>query len=610
MRQLARVAPVPLTALLLLLLALLAPAQAFAHAQLQSTTPQRGAVLRTQPDAVVFRFDEPVEGNFGAVRVFDARGRRVDAGDAYHPGGRGTALAVHLRDDLPDGGYTATYRVVSADAHIVSGGVVFSVGEAGTSGQTVAELLGGQQTGAVTDVAFGIARGLQFGAIAVALGALAFLLLVWRGVAGSLALPAAASIAFARRHRTLVLGAALAGVISAAAGIVLQGAEAAGIAGFDALRPSVVRETLGTRFGTIWGIAVAAWLVIALVALVALAPPDLRSGRGGVYAAGDGDGDGRGSGADDAPSGLRSHEQFALAAFLPPAIFLLLLPALGGHASVQSPTWLLLPTNVIHVGAMSVWVGGLATLLLALPAATRALPARGDRSRLLAAALTRFSPLALIAVIALVASGIVQGVVEVRTVAHLFDTPFGRAVAIKVVLVLILIGLGVVQRRRVLPALRAVAAAAQPPAGAGLLLRRVLRGELLLIVAVLGVTAALASYAPSIAQQAGPFAATTTIGPEQLQLTVDPAAVGSNELHVYLLNPRDGSQFDGAREVTLSATQADRGIGPLAIPADRAGPGHYVAHAALGVPGTWSLRIAVRVSDFDEYTTRVEVPIR
>ncbi|MDO8213745.1 copper resistance protein CopC [Conexibacter sp. CPCC 206217] len=583
MRQLVRAALAPLTALLLL--ALLAPAQALAHAQLQSTTPQRGAVLRTQPDAVVFRFDEPVEGNFGAVRVFDARGRRVDAGDAYHPGGRGTALAVHLRDDLADGGYTATYRVVSADAHIVSGGVVFSIGEASTSGQTVAELLGGQQTGAVTDVAFGIARGLQFGAIAVALGALAFLLLVWRGVASSLALSTAAVMAFARRHRTLVVGAALAGLLSAVAGIVLQGAEAAGIGGFDALRPSVVRETLGTRFGTIWGIAVAAWLLIALVAPVALAPPDTRGA-------------------------LRPHERFALAAFVGPAIFLLLLPALGGHASVQSPTWLLLPANAIHVAAMSVWVGGLATLLLALPAATRALPARGDRSRLLAAALTRFSPLALIAVIALVASGIVQGVVEVRTVAHLFDTPFGRAVAIKVALLLILIGLGVVQRRRVLPALRAVAAAARPPAGAGLLLRRVLRGELLLIVAVLGVTAALASYAPSIAQQAGPFAATTTIGPEQLQLTVDPAAVGSNELHVYLLDPRDGSQFDGAREVTLSATQAERGIGPLAIPADRAGPGHYVAHAALGVPGTWGLRIAVRVSDFDEYTTRVEVPIR
>ncbi len=137
-----------------------------------------------------------------------------------------------------------------------------------------------------------------------------------------------------------------------------------------------------------------------------------------------------------------------------------------------------------------------------------------------------------------------------------------------------------------------------------------LRGELLLVAGALAATAALAAYAPSIAQQAGPFDTTTTIGPLQLQVTVDPAATGANELHLYLLRPRDGRQFDGAREVTVSATENDRGIGPLAIPADRAGPGHYVSNATFGVSGTWTVRVAVRVSDFDEYTTRVEVPIR
>jgi copper transport protein len=574
-------------AALLLAALLLAPAQALAHATLQESAPQRGAVLRTQPEEVVFRFDEAVEGNFGAVRVFDASGRRVDAGDAFHPGGRGSELAVHLQEGLPDGTYTATYRVVSADAHVVSGGLVFSIGRAGVAGTTVAELLGGQRTGPVTDAAFGVARGLQFGAIAIAIGAVLFLLLVWERAAAAVAPGAAASTAFARRHRALLLWTALAGLLSAAAGVVLQGAEAAGISAFDALRPSVVRETLGTRFGNVWGIAVVAWLLVALAAALALPGGD-----------------------DPAARGERPHDRVALAAFGPPLIFLALLPALGGHASVQSPTWLLLPANVVHVVAIGLWSGGLATLLLALPAATRALPARGDRSRLLAAVLARFSPLALAAVIVLVASGLVQSVVEVRTVAHLFDTPFGRAVAIKVVLVLALIALGVVQRRRVLPRLRAVAAAAQPPAAAGLLLRRTLRAELLLIAGALAATAALAAYAPSIAQQSGPFDTTTALGPLQLQVTVDPAAVGSNEIHLYLLNERDGSQFDGAREVTLAATQPERGIGPLSVPADRAGPGHYVADADLGVPGDWTMRIAVRVSDFDEHTTRVEVPIR
>ena len=36
---------------------------------------------------MTLRFGEPVEASFGAVRVFDARGREVQAGAAAHPGG-------------------------------------------------------------------------------------------------------------------------------------------------------------------------------------------------------------------------------------------------------------------------------------------------------------------------------------------------------------------------------------------------------------------------------------------------------------------------------------------------------------------------------------------
>src|SRR6185312_2862979 len=121
---------------------LLAPSAALAHAQLQDTSPQRGAVVRTQPAQVSFRFDEAVEGTFGAVRVYDGTGRRVDAGDAFHPGGRGPVMAVHLKPQLPAGTYTATYRVVSADGHIVSSGFVFSIGHPSATRQTVGQLIG------------------------------------------------------------------------------------------------------------------------------------------------------------------------------------------------------------------------------------------------------------------------------------------------------------------------------------------------------------------------------------------------------------------------------------------------------------------------------------
>src|ERR1700679_4094023 len=115
----------------LVAVALLAPAAASAHARLEATSPPQGAVVKHEPSAVIFTFDEPVEGNFGSVRVYDAKGDRVDEGDAFHPDDEGPKLGVHLKPGLPDGSYTATYRVISADGHIVSSGFVFSIGKAG-----------------------------------------------------------------------------------------------------------------------------------------------------------------------------------------------------------------------------------------------------------------------------------------------------------------------------------------------------------------------------------------------------------------------------------------------------------------------------------------------
>jgi len=52
---------------------------------LEGTSPPEGAVVKAEPSAVIFEFDEPVEGNFGAVRVYDAAGERVDEGERGLP---------------------------------------------------------------------------------------------------------------------------------------------------------------------------------------------------------------------------------------------------------------------------------------------------------------------------------------------------------------------------------------------------------------------------------------------------------------------------------------------------------------------------------------------
>jgi copper transport protein len=579
----------------------LVPAAAGAHAQLEGTSPARGAVLKTEPRAVVFRFGEAVEGNFGAVRIFDAKGRRVDDGKVVHPGGRGSQVAVGLGPHLAEGTYTATYRVISADSHPVSGGIVFSIGKAGVAGETVADLLAGSSVGPVTETAFGVARGLDYLAIALAVGGLAFLLAAWRPALAIAAgagrgWPEASAVFAARARRLLWLAIAL-GVVSGVVGIVFQGATAAGSTFWSALNATVVREVLGTRFGTIWGLRVVAWLLLGGVLLAgagARAAAVLRPAAVGA------------AGVAPGPAPTRG----VLAALAVPVAFLVISPALAGHATTQHPVAALLPLDVVHVAAMSVWIGGLAMLLFVLPAATRRLEA-SERSRLLAAVLVRFSPLALACVVALMATGVTQALIHMGGLSPLLDTPFGRAVLIKFVLLLALVALGAVNRQRVVPALRRLAADGQPPGGDGRLLRRTLRAEVALVVVVLGVTSALVSYAPPSSAASGPFSTTTRMGPIELETTLDPARVGANQLHVFLFDARSGAPYTRTKELTVQATLRAKGIGPLQATMHRAGPGHYVADALVLSPGgTWELTVVDRVSDFDEYTKTLKVPVR
>jgi copper transport protein len=587
---------------------LLVPAAALAHATLEATSPARGANLKSEPRAVTFRFNEPVEGNFGAVRVYDARGARVDDNKVVHPGGRGPEVSVGLRSGLADGTYTATYRVISADSHPVSGGVVFSIGKPGNGpAETVSDLLSGSSAGPVTEVAFGIARGLDYLAIALMLGGLAFLLLSWRpalvAAAGAGGGWPEASEAFAARARRMLAVAVVLGIVAGVAGIVLQGATAGGTSFWSALDPSVVREVLGTRFGRVWGLRVLDWVLLGSILAAGAATrtiPVLRPAAVGATGV--------------APAPFPSAG--VLAAIAVPAAFLAITPALAGHATTQDPVAALLPLDVVHVLAMSAWIGGLVALLFVVPAATRRLEPP-ERSRLLAAVLVRFSPIALGCVVALALTGALQGLIDMGwSLGALTDTPFGRAVLIKVVLLAALVVLGAVNRQRVVPSLRRLAADGESPGATGRALRRTLRGEVALVivvlgVVVLGVTSALVSYAPPVAATSGPVSKTTTMGPIELQATIDPARVGANQLHVYLFDRKSGAAYTKTKELRVEAALPKKGIGPLKTAMHQAGPGHFVGDAVQLIPGgTWVLTVTDRVSDFDEYSAKMSVPVR
>jgi len=543
----------------------IAPAVASAHAVLLGTQPQTGVTVATTPREVIFEFNQAVGGTLGAVRVYNGAGGEVDGGNVSHPDGNEHWLGVDLPAHLPDGTYTATYRVISADTHIVYGGLVFNIGHASRLAQSVADLINRNRAGAVTNVAFGVVRALDYLAIALVVGVLAFLI----GVAP----PALLGGAFERRA-WLLLGVGLAlGAVVSVLGILLQGAEASGLSLWASVKSAIISNILGSRFGWVWGIK-------ALLFALSLGALAFRR---------------------------RAPYRLWLAAV---AAYLVITPALAGHASIQSPVWAFFPADVVHVLAASIWVGGIACIVFALPAATRAVEPAA-RTGVLIDVLARFSPLALSAVAALALTGTVQAYIDVRSLNALTHSTYGELVLLKTGLLGLLIGLGAINRERVIPALRRLLAAAATPGETGVLLRRSTRGELATMACVFAVTAALVAFAPPIDAASGPFQENVRLGPAELEAIIAPDQAGVYQMHLYLIDATTGAPYLSSKQLTVTASLPSKQIGPLLERSFVTGPGHYtVPDAILSPAGTWTVTITDRVSLFQEYTVRLAVPAR
>ena len=195
-------------------------APALAHAVLEFTQPVDGAVLAVSPNRVVMGFDEAVEIPLGSVAVYNSAGHRVDQGLPFHPGGRASQVATNLPSGLRPGGYVVTWRVISADSHPVHGAFTFQVGAGGSAAATQREaagLLNAQQGSRTVGIVFGVDRAVGYMSIAVLVGAGLLLTRAWPD---GLDDPAV---------RRLVWAFYLVGIITTAGAVLLQGAYGAAL---------------------------------------------------------------------------------------------------------------------------------------------------------------------------------------------------------------------------------------------------------------------------------------------------------------------------------------------------------------------------------------------
>jgi copper transport protein len=121
-----------------------------------------------------------------------------------------------------------------------------------------------------------------------------------------------------------------------------------------------------------------------------------------------------------------------------------------GHTASRGPWPIHALADLVHLGAASVWAGGVATMALVVWARHR----RGERAGL-AAMIVRFSTLAAISLAAVVAAGLVMTFLIIDGLGDLTSTDWGQILLVKVAVVAIAAAMGAYNHFRLRPALEA-----------------------------------------------------------------------------------------------------------------------------------------------------------
>ena len=520
---------------------LLSTSPAQAHASLIGTDPEEGAVLEQAPETITFTFDEAVTLPPAGVTVYDAKGEEVTS----EATASGTEMQVALAEasSLGDGTYVVAWRAVSADGHPISGSLTFAVGAPSLS---VAPPPSTEPSRA-TAVIHGALQFLQYAALLLVVG------LVWfrAVIVGEHRIP---DRAIARVQRLQILAgmvAVIALVALAPASGALQSESGPGaMLTFDAWSPASVGKE---------------WLS-ALVGIVGIA----------------------------AALALRERPRLAAAA----ALVAICSPALVGHSRAVVPAWLVTATDVIHLVAGALWLGGLVGLALTLPLITR-------RGTVAAEIVTRFSTLAAASLAALAVSGVLMGWRILGSWDNLLNSTYGTLLMTKIALVVAVAVMAAGNRLLVLPRVRQ-AAGHDDTVEAGSMLRRAVLMEAGVLVVVLGVTGFLVDQPPqagagSTGTGSATVAQTNTQAAElgddhRVYATLTPAGPGPNVLRLQIQDAA-GEPVEAAAVPTAKMRSGDVDLGSLALKTVAAGT--WEADVVLPKGGTWEVTVGLRLGEFE-----------
>lgn len=543
--------------LLLALAALLALPGATAHAVLQSAEPGPNGHAEEGVSVIEFRFTEDVERDYTDADLVNLQGESLRAGPVEFASDAGNVIRLPVQP-LASGIYAASWRTLSVDSHTARGTFVFSVGNATL--QTRVDPAHDHSEHSEEQVAKeGSARAAFYTGLFLALGLPLFGLVVVRDAA----VP-----------RPLLLTAFLLGLVGALAAFLglLFLSERTGLG-------------LGLAAGTAAGRSFA-WRggLLALSALAALAAWRLEGRRRDAVA--------------------WSAVALALAA--------LVATSLGSHAAaVKDDRAVSILADILHLAMGAVWIGGVVGFLHV---------AWGRDALDVGRMVTRFSPVAVASVVLLLATGTYASARHmpclqewgggVPCVADLRTESYVRLVALKVLLLVPLVGLGWFNQKHVGP--RLARNAWSPRALARVV--QVEAGVMLLILVAAGVLAS--TPPPDAAVQEGAGATPDVLEMEQttekshviLQVSPSPVTLGTLQRITVIVHPL-GPQLPNGTTVALKLQGPGEPEPDTTLNPERVAPNEWTIEDSLFTsPGTW--KVTVLLQRPDEYKRLAfEVPV-
>ena len=477
-----------LVALLVMAAFMLPPAPpAAAHPTVQATTPPAGYSVVEPPREVILDFGERVGLVPDALGVSSDQGRQLATLPvALSESGR--RMTAGIAEKLPSGVYRVAWQVRGEDGDLISGVFSFAVGASVLERAGAAAAAGGGGAAAV-NLPAAFLRWVLFVALALGVG----------GAAGTVL---AGRICRESRRGGVELAAMQSpSMIAAGLGLVAS-------SGLIAVGKYGLTELLGSRPGRLLAIEAAGFASALLVA-----------GLGRVL--------GR--------PWLRTAEAA-------PLLVVVVTEALRAHVSALRPLAGGLLTAV-HLLAAALWIGALAQVLLA----ARRWRRQPGGARLL---LFDYARLAVWLVIAVLATGTVQGLLLVPTAAELVGTGYGRVLLAKLAGVLVVIGCALLARRGLHRSLRPDdSPGKRPGAVRSRALGRPVRIEIAALAGVLALTGALTSLTPPAQAAAGiglpppPVGPAVAVGTLAGQVTVA-ATASTGRLVIRLTTPLDGPYDD------------------------------------------------------------------